>query len=131
MSSSIISPCWTWGGYLSAAGYGRICIDGQDYYAHRLLYELHRGPIPDGLQIDPLCSYRACVNPEHLEAVTLVENVRRSNAREVARAKRLARMHCKHGHLYSLENTYITPHGARDCRACKKAADERRYARIA
>jgi hypothetical protein len=46
--------------------------------AHRYAYEQAKGPIPEGLVIDHLCCVPSCVNPDHLEAVTIGENVRRS-----------------------------------------------------
>ncbi len=46
--------------------------------AHRLAYAQTKGPIPDGLVIDHLCRVTMCVNPDHLEAVTVAENVRRT-----------------------------------------------------
>lgn len=45
--------------------------------AHRLAYERAKGAIPAGLQIDHLCRVRECVNPDHLEAVSQRENIRR------------------------------------------------------
>ena len=77
------SECWLWQGF-KVKGYGRIRIDGKAKRVHRLMYEQMVGPIPDGLVIDHLCMVRNCVNPEHLEPVTIEENTRRSN-----KAKRL------------------------------------------
>jgi hypothetical protein len=51
---------------------------GPDQYAHRSVYVHLRGPIPPGMTIDHLCRNRSCVNPDHLEVVSLKENVRRS-----------------------------------------------------
>lgn len=64
------------------AGYGRFARG----YAHRFAYELHHGPIPDGLHIDHLCRVRACCNPDHLEVVTPSENSLRGAAFRKARA---------------------------------------------
>jgi hypothetical protein len=50
-------------------------------YAHRIAYEDAKGEIPEGYTIDHLCRVRNCINPEHLEAVTLAENIRRQKKR--------------------------------------------------
>src|SRR5947208_3553691 len=67
--------CWTWTGY-GTSGYGQHFIDTkrQKVYAHRYAYELTHGSIPDGIVLDHLCRNRRCVNPAHLEPVTLTEN---------------------------------------------------------
>ena len=47
--------------------------------AHRAVYEVFYGPIPNGLVIDHLCRVRCCVNPAHLEAITQADNLRRGH----------------------------------------------------
>lgn len=69
--------CWNWTGALTTAGYGSLTKNYQRMYAHRWSYEQHVGPIPEGLALDHLCRNRSCVNPDHLEPVTIGENVRR------------------------------------------------------
>jgi hypothetical protein len=78
--------CWLWTGTIANNGYGHIYREGGPLMtAHRLSYEVHVGPIPDGLTIDHLCRVRHCVNPDHLEPVTVAENNRRGReARKAA-----------------------------------------------
>ncbi len=71
------------------------------------------------------CWERSCVNPDHLEPVSLVENVRRGNAPSAINARRT---HCKRGHEFTSENTSVSPGGRRTCRACKRAHDRAAYA---
>ncbi len=79
------SGCWLWagayGGSPDRRGYGQIWWRDRRRMAHRVAYEVWRGPIPDGLQVDHLCRTPECVNPAHLEPVTPTENVRRSSIR--------------------------------------------------
>jgi hypothetical protein len=111
------SGCWLWiGGTNGRDGYGRIRKNGKMESAHRISYELYKGQIPDGLDIDHLCRNHPCVNPDHLEAVTHQTNVLRGMG-DVALARRTNR--CKHGHEFTEDNTIL--HGvSRQCRACNK-----------
>lgn len=76
------TPCWIWQRYVNRTGYGRLKRSGKHgpaMLAHRWYYELHRGPIPAGLQLDHLCRNPRCVNPAHLEPVLPRVNARRGN----------------------------------------------------
>lgn len=66
--------CWVWTSSLDHSGYGLFWYEGKSTRAHRLVYEWMVGQIPEGLQINHLCNNRKCVNPAHLEIVTIQEN---------------------------------------------------------
>jgi hypothetical protein len=121
------SGCWLWCAGVDRHGYGRFNTAKLKLVgAHRYSYELHRGAIPKGLNLDHLCRIPSCVNPQHLEPVTQRENVRRGLSGAWQRAK----THCPAGHLYSIENTrYLRNGSARECRLCNNAKTLARYHR--
>lgn len=114
------SGCWLWERHTTRHGYGVISIDGKQVYAHRVMYERRHGKIPSGLEIDHKCRTPACCNPDHLEAVTHLENVRRGTVWAVNKARLGGMTHCKKGHEFTPENTYVRPSsGLRNCRICR------------
>jgi len=112
------TPCWIWQGSIGAGGYGKLWRKGKTLLAHRWIYEKDVGPIPEGLTLDHLCRQRDCVNPAHLEPVTTKENLRRG---ESPSARIARKTHCKRGHEFTTDNTYIGAGGRRCCRSCMRA----------
>jgi hypothetical protein len=124
------SGCWIWLGYPNKnTGYGYAMLDGKNRLAHRAVYEALVEPITVEMTLDHLCRVRLCVNPDHLEEVTLGENLRRArcyrgraivvrpgleiSARPIARP-----LYCPKGHPYTKSNSYVRPNGVRNCREC-------------
>jgi len=106
-------------------GYVSLTRGGGYFYAHRYVYEQEVGPIPDGLTLDHLCRNRACVNPDHLEPVTMRVNTLRG---ETITARNAAKTRCDKGHEFTPENTMRKPDGRR-CRVCQRASEARYYER--
>lgn len=112
------NTCWIWKG-AKVLGYGFFHVSlnngvRRSMMAHRYSYLLKK-PIPKGLQLDHLCRNRACVNPDHLEPVSIKENVARGIGITAVNARKT---HCKYGHEFTQGNTYVRPNGSRSCRAC-------------
>lgn len=106
-----IDGCWVWK-TTQANGYGRVTINGKRQLAHRVMYEMLVGSIPHGMELDHICRNRSCANPEHLEAVTHAENVRRGMSPRIV-AWRAGT--CEKGH----SNRYVDASGKTVCRDCR------------
>ena len=118
--------CWLWHGEMGPGGYGRLTDSAtrKRYMAHRYSYELHVGPVPEGLCLDHLCRVRSCVRPDHLEAVTMRENTMRGDTPARRNHEKTA---CIHGHPYDETNTSFGLKGRRHCRQCRKRIDHARW----
>jgi len=73
--------CWIYTGKLTSKGYPHVRDDkGKMKFAYRIVFEHHKGPVPDGFELDHLCKRRACCNPEHFETLSHRENIIRGNS---------------------------------------------------
>lgn len=126
--------CWLWTGVLGGNGYGLLHMGSKTVRhparAHRFSWELHNGPIPEGLWVLHKCDVKVCVNPAHLFL-----GDRTANMRDCAAKGRLCTIgrglltHCARGHEFTPENTFIYPNGHRRCRSCSKIFRQARTAR--
>lgn len=78
--------CWRWTGFINNKGYGMCCFRGRSRAAHRAVYEMLVGPVPDGLDCCHTCDNPKCVNPSHIFIGTRTDNMR-----DAARKGRTAR----------------------------------------
>lgn len=109
--------CWPWNGHVNkVTGYGQFWDGEHVRGAHQVSYELHVGPIPEGMEPDHSCRIRSCVCPEHLEAVPHRVNLIRG---DTIPARKAAQTHCINGHLLDGDNVYRAKNGTRQCRICR------------
>ena len=117
------TPCHDWKGRITPQGYGELSANkqngGGNLRAHRVVWEALNGSIPEGMVLDHLCRNRSCVNPMHLESVTVKENNLRG---EGVGAKNMKKTQCKSGHPFDESNTGWLGNGKRYCRECGKIA---------
>lgn len=60
-------PCWPWTGHLGGRdGRGYMTIDGTRQLAYRIVWEIFKGPIPEGQKVRHRCDNPQCCNPTHL-----------------------------------------------------------------
>lgn len=111
--------CWRWTAAICHYGYGAIRYERRTRRAHRLVYELLVGPIPDGHELHHRCERRDCVNPEHLEPLTSAAHraLLAGGTRPRARRRPAA---CPHGHAYDEANTSVRADGSYFCRTCHR-----------
>lgn len=119
--------CWEWTGGVDTPGYGMLRIPGprtshKKVRASRYSWELHNGPIPEGMCILHKCDNPACVNPDHLWIGTQSENMldMHSKKRQLMSRKNT----CKNGHPLEGENlfSYGPDNRWRGCRKCRSNA---------
>lgn len=122
------AECWIWRAHIDRYGYGQFGVDlpGKRLEsAHRVSYQIAHHlpppPVSSGLNIDHLCRNHACVNPTHLELVTIWENTLRGNALTARNARKTR---CPRGHTYDVVHGRARKN--RRCLLCSNAAQKER-----
>ena len=122
------SECWPWHG-TNVRGYGTFWLNGRTRRATQVSWSLwHKTPFPEGLHACHTCDNPPCCNPRHIWPGTardyLLDASRIGRLHgptdSVESIKNRAKTHCKFGHPYTVDNTYINRVGWRDCRLCRK-----------
>lgn len=96
--------CWIWQGNRNQLGYGqfRVGRKGPVMTAHRVAWEIHNGPIPDGLIVMHQCDNPPCVNPDHLRVGT-----HKDNAQDCVAKGRRAKTHKPHSRVLKLTDDQV------------------------
>lgn len=118
------NKCWLWKAMKDKNGYGIFWERGKHVFAHRYIFKILNESLEDALTIDHLCRVHSCVNPAHLEAVTIGQNVLRGIGIAAINAKKTE---CKRGHPFSNQNTIRKKNGPRNCRICTNIGQNSRY----
>lgn len=114
--------CWLWKASTKKAGHGQFRAGGTMVLAHKYLWELENGPVPDGLELDHTCRVPRCVRPSHLEPVTHRVNVLRGIGISRTNADKTR---CPAGHRY--DERARKGRSCRQCRLERKRAYYRRH----
>lgn len=128
---NLASKCIEWEWNKNKKGYGVIRINGKQLFAHRLAVALSGRNIPKSKVCDHLCRNHSCINPDHIELVSMWENSMRG---ESIPAQRKRSKTCLRGHLWDKKNTWFRKKGSkiiwRQCRKCRAVAEAKRKKRL-
>lgn len=128
------SGCWNWKNCVNWDGYAQDVIGSRTDGTRRtvrvakFLFEHFKQKVPNGYELDHfVCQNRKCVNPDHLEIVTHLENIKRANYSNNGKYNK-SKTHCINGHEYNEINTHYTSSGSRQCRICGRN-NQKKYKR--
>lgn len=119
--------CWNWQASKNENGYGYVRAYGKTCYAHRIAYTLIYGPIPEGFVVCHKCDNPSCVNPGHFFLGTSKENTEDMMTKGRYGRHKVLNTHCKQGHEFTEENTYMAKPNVRQCRICMRNSAKKYY----
>ena len=116
-----MEDCWKWKGSHFANGYARYGRNQE--VLHKRIFECIYGPVPEGSELHHLCRHKWCVNPQHLEVVTVLQHRGYHKDEIPMAATNKAKTHCPNGHEYTINNTYLSRlknSTMRHCKECRR-----------
>jgi hypothetical protein len=94
--------CWEWSGTKLSNGYGSLRANKNTFLAHRVSFSLFND-LEEFDVIDHICNNRSCVNPEHLQEVTLIQNWQLG----IQRKRERQNLHIHSGKRYSIPRLFF------------------------
>lgn len=119
--------CWEIQTFRHVEGYGAMSYRGKGYRAHKLMYMLVVGPVPERMVVMHECDNPPCCNPDHLKLGTQVENNQDMHRKGRSNYSKARKTHCKKGHEFTPENTRVTKDNFRQCVECRRARFRKGY----
>lgn len=110
--------CLIWQGPLDKDGYGSFYLRRINRRAHRVAWFSAHGDLPEGMVVNHVCRNRACVNPQHLQAISATESALRDTT-SLGYINSQKTM-CPMGHPYD-----VTYGKQRYCSICERAKQRR------
>jgi len=123
------SGCIEWNDRGLRRGYGRFYFYGKSIPAHRASYIIWKGVDPGKNLVCHSCDNRRCVNPDHLWLGNQSDNLKDMVSKK--RHHEQKKTHCKNGHEFTEENTYLENRKGRGpsrrCKVCRRSRVMKHY----